>query len=137
MRMTMHSREGLFKKDLKGYCQEKLTRSIEKHRLDDEATRLDVDGHTVGDNVEIRVRLALPHQAPLTASAHHQDAHAAVDLVADKLDRQIRDLTDKQRASHVGIQDLVSEEVGAEDFFTEDEEDTLREMGALDAVIEA
>jgi low affinity Fe/Cu permease len=60
-----------------------------------------------------------------------------VDLVADKLDRQIRDLTDKQRSNHVGIQDLVSEEIGAEDFFTEDEEDTLREMGALDAVIEA
>jgi ribosomal subunit interface protein len=137
MRMTMHSREGLFKKGLKGYCQEKLTRSIEKHRLDGEATRLDVDGHTVGDNVEIRVRLALPKQAPLTASAHHQDAHAAVDLVADKLDRQIRDLTDRQSSNHVGIQDLVSEEIGAEDFFTEDEEDTLREMGALDAVIEA
>ena len=137
MRLTMHSRDGLFKKNLKGYCQEKLTRPIERHRLDDEATRLDIDGQTVGDKVEIRIRLALPHQSPLTATANHQDAHAAVDLVADKLDRQLRDLTDKQRASHMTLHDLPSEEIGAEDFFTEDEEDTLREMGALDAVIEA
>jgi len=133
----MHSRDGLFKKNLKGYCQEKLTRPIERHRLDDEATRLDIDGHTVGEEVEIRIRLALPHQSPLTATAHHPDAHAAVDLVADKLDRQLRDLTDRQRATHVGVKDLISEEIGADDFFTEDEEDTLREMGALDAVIEA
>ena len=41
MRLTMHSRDGLFKKNLKGYCQEKLTRPIERHRLDDDATRLD------------------------------------------------------------------------------------------------
>ena len=137
MRLTMHSRDGLFKKNLKGYCKEKLLRPIERHRLDDDATRLDIDGQNVGEKVEIRIRLALPHQAPLTATANHTDAHAAVDLVADKLDRQLRDLTSRQRASHVGLQDLVSEEIGAEDFFTEDEEDTLREMGALDAVIEA
>ena len=137
MRLTMHSRDGLFKKTLKGYCQEKLTRPIQRHRLDDDATRLDIDGQTVGEKVEIRIRLALPHQSPLTATANHQDAHAAIDLVADKLDRQLRDLTDKQRASHVRLHDIPSEEIGAEDFFTEDEEDTLREMGALDAVIEA
>ena len=47
MRLTMHSRDGLFKKNLKGYCQEKLTRPIERHRLDDDATRLDIDGQTV------------------------------------------------------------------------------------------
>ena len=137
MRLTMHSRDGLFKKNLKGYCQEKLTRPIERHRLDDDSTRLDIDGQTVGEEVEIRIRLALPHRSPVTATAQHQDAHAAVDLVADKLDRQLRDLTDKQRAPRVGLNDLVSDEIGAEDFFTEDEEDTLREMGALDAVIEA
>ena len=77
MRLTMHSRDGLFKKNLKGYCQEKLTRPIERHRLDDEATRLDIDGQTVGEEVEIRIRLALPHRSPLTAHKIQEGEHAA------------------------------------------------------------
>ena len=64
----------------------------------------------------------------------------AIDLVADKLERQVRDAEDKRRSSRRRRAlnnggELIAH--NAEDIFTEDEEGVLKELGALDAVLEA
>ena len=136
MRLTIHSQDKLFTNPLKEYCEAKLSKPILRHQLDSEATNLDIDGQESGDEVEIRVRLSVPHFPVLTATAHHQDAYAAIDSVVDKLERQIRDSDERRRrlARKAGSDLPV---LSKDDFFTEDEEDKLREIGALDAVIEA
>jgi len=137
MRITIHSHQNLFTPQLSRYCEEKLSKPVERHHIDSEATRLDVDGENAGDKVEIRVRLGLPHHNPLTVHVQHEDAYAAVDLASDKLERQLRDLTDKRASATRKGKAVSTSPLGEEDFFTEDEEQTLREMGALDAVLEA
>jgi len=137
MRITIHSHQKLFTPHLSRYCEDKLTKPVERHHVDSEATRLDVDGENAGDKVEIRVRLGLPHHNPITVHVQHEDAYAAVDLASDKLERQLRDMTDKRDSAKKKGLSMPTSELGDEDFFTEDEEQTLREMGALDAVIEA
>jgi putative sigma-54 modulation protein len=137
MRITIHSHQNLFTPQLSKYCEEKLSKPVTRHHIDSEATRLDVDGENAGDKVEIRVRLGLPHHNPITVHVQHGDAYAAVDLAADKLERQLRDMMDKRASTTKKGKTVPTAALGAEDFFTEDEESTLREMGALDAVIEA
>ncbi len=137
MRITIHSHQNLFTPQLSKYCEEKLSKPVERHHIDSEATRLDVDGENAGDKVEIRVRLGLPHHNPITVHVQHEDAYAAVDLASDKLERQLRDMMDKRSSAAKKAKAVPTAALGVDDFFTEDEEQTLREMGALDAVLEA
>jgi ribosome-associated translation inhibitor RaiA len=70
----------------------------------------------------------------ITVSTLHADAYGAVDLAVDKLKRKLAD-TEERRRAMARRRPLPSLADEAEDIFTEDEEEVLREMGALDAVL--
>ena len=138
MQFVIHSPGETLTEALREYCELKLSKPIERHQVDGDAVSMDVDAVPQGDGGELKVRLRLPHFPPFMVHGAHDDAYAAIDLVADKLERQVRDAEEKRRSSRRRrALDGGGADVGAEDIFTEDEEETLREMGALDAVLEA
>ena len=138
MQLKIHAQNKFFTNALREYCEEKLSRPIRRHQLDNENTFIDVDGEPVGEEIELRVRVSMPHTPTLNASSHHEDAYAAIDLLVDKVERQLKDYEERRRTLNRRKTDPeFLPKLGADDFFTEDEEDTLREIGALDAVIEA
>ncbi len=139
MRFVIHSPGELFSDALREYCEVKLTKPIDRHRFDGDAVMLDVDANPMGEGVELKVRLRLPQYPSFTVNASHDDAYAAIDLAADKLERQVRDAEDKRRSlRRRRALDGAGEALhAAEDIFTEDEEGVLKEMGALDAVLDA
>jgi putative sigma-54 modulation protein len=138
LQIKIHAQNKLFTNALREYCEEKLSRPIRRHQLDGDTTHVDLDGQPVGEEIQLRVRVSNPNTPTLNASAHHEDAYAAVDLLVDKVERQLKDYEERKRTLNrkkSGPETLPG--LGTDDFFTEDEEDTLREIGALDAVIEA
>ncbi len=137
MRFVIHDQDGLFTDALKEYCEEKITRPILKHHLDDPSTSIDVDAVQAGDDVEIRVKAVVPHHPLFRVEASDPDAYAAIDLAADRLARVVRDAEERRRARRR----RATAETGAplaefEDEMTAEEDEALREMGALDAVLE-
>jgi ribosomal subunit interface protein len=138
MQFTTHSPEQLFTDALREYCQEKLQKPILRHKLDSEATSVNVDVCQHGEFVELKVRVSLPGMAPFTVSAEHDDAYASIDLTADKLERRVRDIEAKRRARRrrTAADNLQALSGETADVFTEGEEDALRQMGALDAVLD-
>jgi len=138
LQLKIHAQNKFFTSALREYCAEKLSRPLRRHQLDNENTLIDVDGEPVGEEIKLRVRVSMPHTPTLNASSHHEDAYAAIDLLVDKVERQLNDYEERRRTLNRKTADPeFLPRLGADDFFTEDEEDTLREIGALDAVIEA
>ena len=138
MKFVTHSPESLFTEALRDYCEEKLAKPILKLRLDSPATALNVEASQHGESVELKVRVSLPGSNPFTVQAANQDAYASIDLAADNLIRRLRDIEERRRA----LERRASMPIGASlddeehDLFTEGEEEALREMGALDAVLD-
>jgi len=137
MQFVIHSPGETLTEALREYCELKLTKPIDRHQVDGDSVKMDVDASPQGEGVELKVRLRLPHFPTFTVHGAHDDAYACIDIVADKLERQVREAEDKRRASRRRRALEAGEDVGGEDIFTEDEEDVLKEMGALDAVLEA
>ena len=79
MRFVIHSPGELFSDALREYCEVKLTKPIDRHRFDGDAVMLDVDANPLGEGVELKVRLRLPHCPSFTVNASHDDAYAAID----------------------------------------------------------
>lgn len=140
MQIVHHSPEDLFTDALKEYADEKLARPFVRHHLETDSARLDVDASSYREAIALRVRLAMPGLT-ITVSALHPDAYGAVDVVADKLARKLRDVEerrrDQQRRRAVELPMMAPLDDEATDIFTADEEEVLREMGALDAVLNA
>ena len=137
MQFTTHSPEQLLTKPLREYCETKLQRPIHRHKFDDPAVAMNVDVSQHGESVELKVRVTLPGMSPFTVTGEHEDPYAAVDLTSDKLERRMRDIADRRRSQRrraAGSAELGDED---RDLFTEEEEETLRELGALDAVLES
>lgn len=138
MRFAIHSPGETLTEALREYCELKLTKPVARHQVDGDAVTLDVDAAPQGDGVELKVRLKLPHFPTFTVHGTHDDAYACIDLVADKLERKVRDAEDKKRSARrrraLDAGGAVADQ--GEDIFTEDEEETLKEMGALDAVLD-
>lgn len=138
MQIATHSNDHLFTAPLKKYAEEKLARPIERHKLDKPPTSLDVEAHNRGESTELKIRISLAGLTPFTVQVAHEDAYAAIDLAADKIERVVREFQEKRRARNrrkVAAGARLDDET--EDIFTEGEEQVLREMGALDAVLEA
>ncbi len=140
MQFVIHTPGETFTEALREYCELKLTKPVERHQMDGDAVSMDVDAAPQGEGVELKVRLRLPHFPTFTVHGAHEDPYACIDLVADKLERQVRDAEDKRRSSRRRRAlnnggELIAH--NAEDIFTEDEEGVLKELGALDAVLEA
>ncbi len=134
MRFSYRSPQRLFTHALKEYCEEKLGKPVARLKLDgSEGTYFDVEAHQVGEQVGVRVLFHQPG-AHVTVSTLHRDPYAAVDLATDKLGRKLRDIEERRRTLNrrSGRASLVEEQ---DDIFTEDEEEVLRQMGALDDVL--
>lgn len=137
MQIVYHSPEDLFTDALKEYADEKLGKPLVRHKLDGPTSRVDVDASSYREAVALRVRMSTPGLT-VTLSALHGDAYAAVDIVADKLSRKLRDVEERRRdlqRRRADLPALASLDDEATDIFTADEEEVLREMGALDAVL--
>lgn len=139
MQINFHSPDSLFTDEIKERCEEKLSRPVERYKLDEDAIVMDVDAALHRESVGLRVRFRSPGMT-VHVSSLHIDLLDACDMAVAKLSRKISGLLEKRRdvarrRANTGGAGLAL--VGEEDFFTEDEEEVLREMGALDAVLEA
>lgn len=133
MRFTYRSSSDLFTKALKEYAEEKLARPAERHRIDPGTLRFDCESEKHRDRIALRVLMAYPG-VQITVSTLHQDAYAAVDLAVDKIERKLRDTDEKRRSIARRANRAGSLDDEEHDLMTQDEEDVLREMGALEEV---
>ena len=84
---------------LRGYVEKKLARILRHHeRVIDVQCTLTVE--KLRQQAESTVRLA---GASIHAAAVHEDMYAAVDLLADKLDEQLRRHKEKVRDRQAGF----------------------------------
>jgi ribosomal subunit interface protein len=136
MKIDFHSPDDLFTDKLKAHCTDKFHRPIERYKLDGELTRVDVVAVSQHDTVGFRVRFRHPGMR-IHVSSLHEDLLTACDQSISKLDRKLKDLTKKKadRMKKAGMEFQTPQPIGATDLFTEDEEEVLRKMGALDTVL--
>ncbi|MCK6519000.1 ribosome-associated translation inhibitor RaiA [Myxococcota bacterium] len=135
MQINFHSPDDVFTDELREYGEEKLTRPLMRHKIPTENARLDVDASNVRERVALRVRMTFPGTT-ITVSTLSGDAFSAVDMAEDKLARKLRDTEERRREQDRRRMELAPLDDEATDIFTADEEEVLRQMGALDAVLE-
>lgn len=135
MRLAIHAPDDLLNPELQAHTRAKLLRTLQRFAVEEDAHTV-IDVVPDGDGVQVRVRAVLvAHANPLVVNATAEDAGLAMDAALDRLSRQLRDMEARRRASRRKAALSEAAEVDTEDFFTEGEEDVLREMGALDAVL--
>lgn len=136
MQINYHSPDALLTDELKDYCKDKLSKPIERYKMDPSTVRYDVDAALHHESVGLRLRMSVPGLT-ISVSSLHTDPFAALDLAMDKLNRKLRDNEDKRRdlLRRRSVDLPVLSAPVDDDLFTEDEEEVLREMGALDAVL--
>ena len=135
MQFNYRSSSDLFTKALKEYTEEKLGRPVERHQIEEAGVRFDCEAAKHHKRVGLRVLLSYPG-VKITVSTLHEDAYAAVDLAVDKLERKLRDTEDRRRSLKRRKSRAIAEDEH-DVLMTQDEEEVLREMGALEDVIEA
>ena len=135
MQINFHSPDDVFTDELREYGEEKLTRPLMRHKIPTESARLDVDASNVRERVALRVRMTFPGTT-ITVYTLSGDAFSAVDMAEDKLARKLRDTEERRREQERRRMELAPLDDEATDIFTADEEEVLRQMGALDAVLE-
>ena len=130
MKFTVHSPQRLFDKKSSEYAEVKLQRPILRHKLDDDNVAIRVDASQVGTEVDLRVAVVIPGQDNHLISCSKEELNVAIDLAADKLERLLRDLSDKKRSRRQNnkIEDF-TEELGENDYLTDGEEEVLRDLG--------
>ena len=84
----------------------------------------------------VRVSVFIPGEESVHLSTSEEGISAAIDVAADRLERALRSMKAKKRArrNQVEVADF-TEEISEDDYLTDGEEEALREMGALDAVL--
>jgi putative sigma-54 modulation protein len=80
--------------EIKTYCQEKAGR-LERFYDRIHMVEMVLDGADGQHSAEIIVHVDGTH--PFVASEHHEDMHAAIDVLMDKIERQIRRHKEKLR----------------------------------------
>ena len=136
MKFSTHSSDHLFNKKLYEYASQKLQKPIIRHNLDSESVTMRVDAAQVGTLVEIRLTLYVPGSEALQRTSSQSELAAAIDSVADKLQRRLRDNSAKKKGVRRKTDETdYTEDLGEDDYLTDGEEDVLREMGALDKVL--
>lgn len=136
MQIDFHSPDNLFTDKLKARCEEKFSRPLGRYKLAGEGTRVDVVAVEQHDSIGFRVRFRHPGMR-IHVSSLDDDLLTACDAAIGKLDRKLRNLLakkteiDRRKAASFSV----PEPLGDTDLFTEDEEQVLRDMGALDTVL--
>ena len=137
MRFTTHSPNDLFSKKLHAYAKSKLVKPILRHKINDEAVTIRCDAEKDSSIVNLRVSVLIPGEDRHTITSSQEELNAAIDIAADKMERLFRDLSDRKKSQRrqSNVPDY-TEELGEDDYLTDGEEDVLRELGALDVVLE-
>ena len=137
MRFTAHSPNDLFSTQLQEYANQKLSRPIRKLQMDSESVSIQATAEQNGVNVDLRVSIHIPGEEMLQLSCSEGELNAAIDAAADKLQRQLGDISARKSAGRrlTGDTTDTSEAIGEDDYLTDGEEDVLRSMGALDTVL--
>jgi len=94
MQITVTGRHMGVSESLESYCLKKVPR-LQRFYDRVHAAEVIIDGHNGKHMAEIIVRAE--GTPPFVASEEHEDAFAAVDLVLDKVERQIRRHKEKIR----------------------------------------
>ena len=137
MRFTAHSPNDLFSTHLQEYANQKLSRPIRKLQMDSESVSIQATAEQNGVNVDLRVSIHIPGEEMLQLSCSEGELNAAIDAAADKLQRQLGDISARKSAGRrlTGETTDTSEAIDDDDYLTDGEEDVLREMGALDDIL--
>ena len=137
MRFTAHSPNDLFSTHLQEYANQKLSRPIRKLQMDSESVSIQATAEQNGVNVDLRVSIHIPGEEMLQLSCSEGELNAAIDAAADKLQRQLGDISARKSAGRrlTGETTDTSEAIDDDDYLTDGEEDVLRSMGALDTVL--
>ena len=137
MRFTAHSPNDLFSTRMQEYANQKLSRPIRKLQMDSESVSIQATAEQNGMHVDLRVSVHIPGEEMLQLSCSEGKLNAAIDSAADKLQRQLGDMSARKSAGRrlTGEVTDTSEPIGDDDYLTDGEEDVLRNMGALDTVL--
>jgi len=94
MEVTVSGRHIALSEDVKSYCQDKASR-LSRFYDRIQSIEMILDGHEGQHSAEIIVHAQ--GTQPFVASEHHDDMHAAIDVLMDKIERQIRRHKEKLR----------------------------------------
>ena len=97
MRFTTHSPNGLFSKKLHAYAESKLIKPILRHKIDDSSVTIRCDAEKENMEVNLRVSVLISGEDRHTISTSQEELNAAIDIAADKMERLLRDISDRKR----------------------------------------
>ncbi|MEC8379968.1 MAG: HPF/RaiA family ribosome-associated protein [Myxococcota bacterium] len=138
MHFTAHSADHLFTRYMMRYAEEKCARPIERHKFDLDEVSIHADAAKDGQQISLKMTVSIPGEDRSVIQAKEDTLQAAIDIVTDKLERVLSDGSARKlssRRSSEAQQDY-TEEFGESDYLTEGEEEVLRQMGALDEVLD-
>ena len=137
MQFTTHSPHKLFNKKSREYAEIKLQKPIIRHKISEQGVSIRVDAEEKGANVDLKVALIIPGQENQLITISKETLSDAIDSAADKMERILRDYSDRKRVRRQSNKAVdYTEELGADDYLTDGEEDVLKALGALDTVLD-
>jgi len=138
MRFLANSSNNKYTRRLNSYGREKLEKPLVRHKFDSDNVTIRTDLEDVGASLQLKVVVMIPGESKQLISATEEDINAVIDIASDKLERVLSDLSNRKQAarrSAEAAQDH-TEEFGEDDYLTDGEEEALREMGALDDILD-
>jgi len=138
MQFVGHSSSNIFGNRLKRYAEEKLQRPILRHQLDGSDISVRAEAEENGNEVDFKVSVFIPGKEAIVVTATEEHLNAAIDIAADKLERSLRALKSKGASRDSGREQLAdyTEDFGEDDYLTDGEEEVLRQMDALDDILD-
>lgn len=138
MQFVGHSSSNIFGNRLKRYAEEKLQRPILRHQLDGSDVSVRAEAEENGNAVDFKVSVFIPGKEAIVVTATEEHLNAAIDIAADKLERSLRALKSKGASRDSGREQLAdyTEDFGEDDYLTDGEEEVLRQMDALDDILD-
>ena len=138
MKFLANSTNEKYTRRLNSYGREKLEKPLVRHKFDSDNVTIRTDLEDVGTSIQLKVVVMIPGEAKQLITASEEDINAVIDIASDKLERVLSDLTDRKRAARrsAEIAQDHTEAFGEDDYLTDGEEEALREMGALDDILD-
>lgn len=138
MQFVGHSSSNIFGNRLKRYAEEKLQRPILRHQLDGADVSVRAEAEENGNVVDFKVSVFIPGKDAIVVTATEEHLNAAIDIAADKLERSLRALKNKGAPRENSREQFAdyTEDFGEDDYLTDGEEEVLRQMDALDDILD-
>jgi ribosomal subunit interface protein len=138
MQFVGHSTSNIFGNRLKRYAEEKLQRPILRHQLDGTDVSVRAEAEENGNSIDFKVSVFIPGKEAIVVTATEDQLNAAIDIAADKLERSLRSLKNRSNPREEVNQQLedYTEDFGENDYLTDGEEEVLRQLDALDDILD-